>query len=164
MTHAKAPTYKLADYHQKEDAEDLICTLQAYALDPMGGGQGLSDFAIDNLTSTLATLPYAFSILMYVDGKIAGLANCLEGFSSFACKKLINIHDFVILPEFRGQKLSQGLLNAVETEAKKRGCCKLTLEVLEGNKVAHHAYLKFGFKSYELNPSTGRALFLQKPF
>ena len=157
-------TFTLADYRNNHDAAHLVEALSAYASDPMGGGSGLSDYAAQNLPKALADLPHAFSILMYVDGKLAGLANCFEAFSTFACRKLVNIHDFVVLSDFRGMQLSQHLMGAIEAEARKRDCCKLTLEVLEGNKVAWNAYLKFGFESYELDPSTGRALFLEKKF
>jgi len=42
------------------------------------------------------------------------------------------------------------------------GCCKLTLEVLEGNTVARAAYQACGYSGYELNPEIGKALFWQK--
>ena len=38
----------------------------------------------------------------------------------------------------------------------------LTLEVLEGNKVAQAAYRASGFAGYELDPEVGRAMFWQK--
>lgn len=41
-------------------------------------------------------------------------------------------------------------------------CCKLTLEVLEGNKLAQQVYRRFGFQGYELDPKMGRALFYEK--
>lgn len=156
--------FHLVDYNNIDDTNTLVQALDTYARDPMGGGKCLSDFARKNLPSALAELPHAFSILMFHGNEVAGLANCFEGFSTFACRKLVNIHDFVVLPHFRGLQLSQHLLQAVEAEAKRRNCCKLTLEVLEGNMVARKAYQKFGFISYELDASTGKALFLQKEF
>ncbi|MFT5635935.1 MAG: hypothetical protein ACI89T_001390 [Cognaticolwellia sp.] len=38
----------------------------------------------------------------------------------------------------------------------------MTLEVLEGNKVAKNAYQKVGFGSYVLDPEMGQAVFWQK--
>ena len=154
--------FKLVDYDDPQDSACLVEALSAYASDPMGGGKGLSEYAKTNLASELSKLPHAFSILMWYDGKLAGLANCFEGFSTFACRKLVNIHDFVVLSNFRGKQLSQQLMGAVETETRKRNCCKLTLEVLEGNQVARMAYLKYGFENYELDPTTGKALFMEK--
>ena len=47
-------------------------------------------------------------------------------------------------------------------EARTRGCCKLTLEVLEGNRGALEAYLQSGFRAYALDPAMGTAIFLEK--
>ena len=54
------------------------------------------------------------------------------------------------------------MLGKVELLARDRGCCKLTLEVLEGNAVARSAYEKFGFTGYELDPAMGKAHFWEK--
>jgi len=56
------------------------------------------------------------------------------------------------------------MLHEVEKIAKERGCCKLTLEVLEGNCSAKKSYEKFGFSGYELDSEVGKALFWQKVF
>ncbi len=151
-----------ADYTNPQHANDLVYLLDHYARDPMGGNEPLSDHARTHLVGTLAKLPYAFSVLCYVDGKPAGLVNCMEGFSTFACQPLVNIHDAVVLDAFRGMGISQHLLEKVESIARSKGCCKLTLEVLEGNQTARHAYLKFGFDGYQLDPQFGKALFWQK--
>lgn len=151
-----------ADYRDRRHADDLVYLLNAYAQDPMGGGTPLTPQVRENLAPALATLPQAFSLLCYVDGKPAGLANCLEGFSTFKCRKLINIHDIAVLSEFRGMGLGQRLLQQVELVARERDCCKLTLEVLEGNEVARASYRKFGFASYQLDPDLGRALLWEK--
>ena len=54
------------------------------------------------------------------------------------------------------------MLDKVELIAKERACCKITLEVLEGNEPAKSAYIKFGFAGFELDPKMGKALFWQK--
>ncbi len=74
------PVFKLIDYRDPEDSKLLVEALDQYAKDPMGGAKGLSNFAKQNLAQSLAELPHAFSILMLVEDKIAGLANCFEGF------------------------------------------------------------------------------------
>lgn len=151
-----------ADYQNPNHAKDVTDLLDAYAIDPMGGGEALQNKVKENLTAELAKLPHAFSILAYVDEQPAGLANCFEAFSTFACKPLINIHDLVVLKPFRGLGLSQKMLAKVEEIAKSTGCCKVTLEVLSNNEIAKSAYQKFGFSSYELDPETGSAQFWQK--
>lgn len=151
-----------ADYTIPQHQTDIIFLLNSYALDQMGGGEPLSPFVQKSLVAELAARPYAFSILCYVDGKPAGLANCFEGFSSFACKPLINIHDLVVLSEFRSMGLSQRILKEIESIAVSKGCCKITLEVLEGNTTAKGAYRKFGFSGYQLDPKMGDAVFWTK--
>lgn len=152
----------VADYLNTDQAVDIGVLLDAYSRDEMGGSQPLLESVKQNLARELSKLPYAFSILGYVNDKPAGLVNCFEAFSTFQCKPLINIHDIVVINEFRGLGLSQLMLAKVEEIAKSKGCCKITLEVLEGNKVAKNAYTKFGFDSYELDPMVGKALFWQK--
>lgn len=153
--------FVIADYNDNKHCKDLLHLLNIYACDPMGGGTPLSERVKDQLTDKLAKLPHAFSVICYVDGKPAGLSNCFEAFSTFKCKPLVNIHDFVVIEDFRGLGLSQKLLEKIAEEAKSRGCCKLTLEVLDGNLPAKNAYIKFGFEGYELEPEMGKAAFWQ---
>ncbi|WP_159567511.1 GNAT family N-acetyltransferase [Budvicia diplopodorum] len=152
----------VADYTNADQGKDLVELLNNYALDPMGGGEALTPQVKNSLVAELAKLSHAFSVLAYVDGKPAGLINGFFGFSTFACKPLVNIHDVVVDGQFRGLGLSQKMLDKVEQHAKAKGCCKLTLEVLQGNDVAKGSYQKFGFAGYELDPEMGKAMFWQK--
>lgn len=152
----------ILDYQHPQQSADLITLLNLYAQDPMGGGQPLTDYTQQNLASSLAATAHAFSIICYVDNKPAGLVNCFEAFSTFNCKPLVNIHDVIVLQEFRGLNVSQLMLDKVEAVARDKDCCKITLEVLEGNEVAKNAYLKFGFAGYELDPKMGKAMLWQK--
>ncbi len=115
-----------------------------------------------SLATELSRRPHAFSVLCYIDGRPAGLVNCFEGFSTFRCKPLVNIHDVVVIDEFRGRGVSRKMLQRVEAIARQRGCCKLTLEVLEGNEAARRAYRRYGFSGYQLDPAAGQALFWEK--
>lgn len=128
----------------------------------MGGGSELPEFVKLNLASELRKRPQISSVLAFVDNEPAGLAICIEGFSSFSCMPLLNIHDMVVAPKYRGRRISQKILAKAEELAKERKCCKLTLEVLEGNEIAQSAYRSFGFEGYELNPKMGKAMFWQK--
>lgn len=152
----------LADYHNVQQGKDLITLLDAYAQDPMGGAQGLTDNVKENLIKSLIKREDVFTILCYVDDHPAGLINCIEGFSTFNCQPVMNIHDVTVLPEYRGMGLSTKMLNEVEALSSFRGCCKLTLEVLEGNNIAKKSYEKFGFSGYELDPKLGKASFWEK--
>lgn len=153
---------KVADYQNPQDAAHIIELLDIYARDTMGGSQPLTEYARQSLIPALTSLPYALSTLCYVGSQPAGLLNAFESFSTFKCKPLINIHDVIVAPNFRGMGISQMLLKKVEEIARAKGCCKITLEVLEGNTPAQAAYQKFGFSGYQLDPLMGNALFWQK--
>lgn len=145
-----------------EDGDALLALMQSYATDPMGGGTPLAKGVVDNLVPQLALRSDYLGIIAFIDGTPAGLVNCFEGFSTFAAQPLMNIHDVIVAPGFRGRGLSQRMLEAVEQRAGTRGCCKLTLEVLSNNSVAQGAYRKFGFAPYQLDEEAGQALFWQK--
>jgi ribosomal protein S18 acetylase RimI-like enzyme len=151
-----------ADYADPRHRDLIPFLLDAYARDPLGGGEPLSDEVKANLVGELRKLPQALSLLGFCDGNPAGLVNAFFGFSTFRCKPLLNIHDMIVLPEYRGLGLSQLMLTAAENLARAKGCCKLTLEVQSGNEVAMGSYRKFGFSGYELDPRHGQAQFWQK--
>ncbi|MGJ7499138.1 GNAT family N-acetyltransferase [Variovorax sp. ZT5P49] len=152
----------VVDYRDAVQAAALVELLNAYASDPAGGGTPLDADVRKSLPAALAARPQAFSVLAYDGGQPVGLVNCIEGFSTFACKPLVNVHDVVVLPSHRGQRVAQKMFAQVEQEARRRGACKLTLEVLSGNAPAMRAYEREGFMSYQLDPAFGSAVFLQK--
>jgi ribosomal protein S18 acetylase RimI-like enzyme len=151
-----------ADYADPRHQELIPFLLDAYARDPLGGGEPLRDEVKANLVGELRKLPNALSLLGFCDGLPAGLMNAFFGFSTFQGRALLNIHDMIVLPEYRGLGLSQQLLAFAENIARAKGCCKLTLEVQSGNEVAMGSYRKFGFSGYELDPRHGQAMFWQK--
>ncbi len=140
----------------------LIDLLDHYARDPAGGGEPLSDFARDNLIAELAARPFVFSVLAFDGTTPVGLVNAIEGFSTFACRPLVNVHDVVVAASHRGRGIAAQLFAGVEAIARERGACKLTLEVLSGNRTARALYEKLGFDDYRLDPGMGEAQFLQK--
>ncbi len=151
-----------ADYHDARHAQAVVEMLDAYARDPAGGGSGLSAHAREHLVTELAARPQAFSVLAFDGEQAVGLVNCMEGFSTFACKPLVNIHDLAVTASHRGQRIGEAMLDLVEQLARARGACKLTLEVLSGNHSANRLYARTGFISYQLDPAMGHAQFLQK--
>jgi len=154
-----------ADYGNAAHISALIALLDGYARDPAGGGEPLSDFAQANLPAALRARPMLFSVLAFDDaqsGLPVGLVNCVEGFSTFACEPLVNVHDVVVASSHRGQGVAARMLALVEEIARERGACKLTLEVLSGNMIAANLYRRVGFENYQLGPAMGHALFMQK--
>lgn len=155
----------VADYADARHAAALVQMLDAYARDPMGGGEPLSDFSRANVVAELARVPQAFSVLAFLGETCdtpVGLVNCLQGFSTFACKPLINVHDLAVAAGYRGQRIGERMLDLVEDVARQRGACKITLEVLSGNTGAMRLYARAGFAQYALDPAAGQASFMQK--
>ena len=154
---------KNVDYANPQQSADLLMLLDHYSRDPMGSNEPLPQQIRDSLIGELFKRKGQIgSAIAYVDDQPAALVNFVEGFSTFAAKPLINVHDLVVHTNFRGRGLSHQLLAFVEGEAKSRGCCKMTLEVLSENTVAVSSYEKFGFKPYQLSEAAGPAQFWHK--
>jgi len=151
-----------ARYGDPAHAAALVDLLDHYARDPAGGAAPLSDFARGNLVASLAARPFVFSVLAFDGDTPVGLVNAIEGFSTFACAPLVNVHDVVVASSHRGRGIAARLFAEVEAIARERGACKLTLEVLSGNRAARTLYEKLGFDDYQLDPAMGQAQFMQK--
>lgn len=150
---------QLADHGHAGAFLDL---LEHYACDPMGGGAGLKPEVRASLVAELQRVPHFHGALAWHEGEAVGLINCFAGFSTFAAKPLLNIHDIVVRREHRGIGIGQELLAWAAGRARELGCCKLTLEVLANNQRALAAYTRAGFAPYVLDPAAGQALFLEK--
>lgn len=159
---AAAFSIRRADYANAADAAALVMLLDAYASDPAGGGEGLSDFAKAHLVRELSARPQAYSVLAFDGDQPVGLVNCIEGFSTFKCRPLVNVHDVAVLASHRGRGIAEQMLALAETIARERGAVKLTLEVLSGNAPARKLYERIGFAGYQLDPTMGTAQFMQK--
>lgn len=136
--------------------------LDHYARDPMGGGVGLSAYARTHLVDELKRLPTFHGALAWRGEMAVGLINCFAGFSTFAARPLLNIHDIVVHADARRQGIGQALLQWAERRARQLGCCKLTLEILSGNTRAMASYARAGYAPYVLDPAAGHALLMQK--
>jgi len=180
------------DLGDPSHVEGLQAMLREYALSPQGGASALQDEALARLPRLLAdrahyvgwlawlsnpkpvragpslTEPQAMpgpegsSALAASARQCIGLLNAFEGVSTFRAQPLLNLHDIAVTASWRGRGVGRALMAAAEAYAKARGCCKLTLEVLEGNTRAIGLYRSAGFDPYELDPAMGRALFFEK--
>ena len=157
-------TVHALDLSNPAHLDALTLLLDEYARTPEGGAEALAPAVLAALPDALAARPHYAGWVAFVDGRPAGLVNCFEGFSTFRGKPLMNVHDIIVSAPFRRRGIGRALLDAVEHEARRRGCCKITLEVLEGNTGAVAAYLQHGFAPYALDPAMGRAQFFEKKF
>lgn len=152
-----------ADLENAQHQRDVLALTAAYALDPMGNGGPLPPEVLGRLIAGLEAHPTTLILMAYREGKPVAIATCFRGFSTFYAQPLLNIHDFSVLPEHRGQGIGRQLLRAVEQRARQTGCCRVTLEVQEGNAAARHVYESIGFGPAVCGEGTGGSLFYIKP-
>ena len=151
-----------ADLADPDQAGAVVALIDAYARDAFGGGKPLPPAVRAGLIPGLRAHPTTL-VLLAVDGAEAvGVAVCFFGFSSFQARPLLNVHDLAVRPDARGRGVGRALLAAAEARARARGCCKLTLEVLDRNDRARGLYASVGFADVGLGDSTFTR-FLTKP-
>jgi ribosomal protein S18 acetylase RimI-like enzyme len=151
-----------ADLNDTRHQTAVLQLINAYARDPMGGGRDLPAAVRDCLISGLRQHPTSLVFLAFDDATPVGVAVCFIGFSTFAARPLINIHDLAVIPDHRGQGIGRLLLERVEAKGRDLGCCKLTLEVREDNHRAQRLYQRFGFGDMPSELGPVRNWFLQK--
>jgi GNAT superfamily N-acetyltransferase len=143
------------------DAQGVVEVLDSYATDPVGGGQPLRSDVRERLIPALREQPNSLVLLAFDDEQASGIAVWVFGFSTFQARPLLNIHDWAGGPGHRGKGVGRALLLEAEKQALGRGCCKLTLEVQEGNLTARSLYDRFGFADFVVGDS-GPTRFLSK--
>jgi GNAT superfamily N-acetyltransferase len=148
-----------ADLDRAEHARDIVALTAAYATDPMGNGAPLPAPVLEQLIPGLRAHPTTKVFLLYDGNRAVGIATCFVGFSTFRARPLINLHDFAVLPTERGRGLGLLLLQSVLAKAVEAGCCKVTLEVQEGNKIARRVYERVGFRHAVYGEQNGGTLF-----
>ena len=163
-SHIAVPAVEIieADLNRPDHQQWVLDLVDAYASDPMGNGQPLPDKVKRNLIPGLRKHPTTLIFMAFVQNEAVGIAVCFIGFSTFAARPLINIHDLAVLPGQRGRGVAKGLLAAVECKARELGCCKVTLEVLENNRRALKVYAAAGFARATYTEEAGGALFFAK--
>jgi len=136
----------LANLENPAHQQALLSLLDMYSRDEFGSGRPLATETAAKLIPRLREAR-AVCFLAQEGATFAGLALCLPSFSSFRAQPILNVHDIAVSPAHRGKGIGQALLQAVEAEARRRGCCKVTLEVREDNEVAKSAYQRAGFRA-----------------
>ena len=151
-----------ADYSDAAIRSAIPDLLNIYAKDLLGFRSGIDKKVLDALVPGLEKTPNNLVLLACVEKSYVGMAICFSSFSTFHAMPLINIHDFMVRPEYRGQGIGEALLEEIERIAQEKGCCKITLEVQENNTAARRLYRRFGFKDSFLDPEAGSQLFMSK--
>ena len=139
-------TFSFCDFSNEEHNGKLAALINQYIMDPMGGGTQLTPLQQLRLVDGLANHPSCFVIFILNNQQIIGLATCFINFSTFKAKPYINIHDLIIDHHFRSKGFGKCLLQQIESIAKDRNYCKITLEVRDDNFAAKNLYSNLGFK------------------
>lgn len=138
-----------ADLSDREHARALVELVDSYAREPGGQNAPIGAEARERMAAGLAAHPAAFALLARAEGAFVGVAVCVWGFSTFAGRPSLNIHDLAVLPAFRGRGIGRSLLEEAERRARARDSAKLTLEVHDSNAGAKRLYERFGFGPWE---------------
>ena len=146
------PDFKFVevDLNKKHHAHAFVKLMNAYMEDPMGKSESISEDLAEQIIKDLKVHPTYLGVMVEKDGQFVALANCFRNYSTFKAQSLINIHDFIVMPECRNQGAGMFLLKSIEKIGKERSCCRINLEVRNDNKAAMQLYQKAGFR--ECNP------------
>ena len=138
--------FVMCDFTNPVHVEHFLELQRAYMTDPMGDVAPHSPEKEETLISKLQAHQEAFQLFAKLGDAYIGLANCFYGFSTFSAKKLINIHDLVVLPDYRDLGVGRKMLEEIARIGRKKDCCKITLEVRQDNERGKHLYKSEGFK------------------
>ena len=123
----------------------VIKLLNDYMKDPMGNNRPMPKELASQIIAGLKQHSGFLGFFVLADELFAGLANCNINFSTFQAKPLINIHDFIVAPEYRNVGFGHFLLSGIINYASQNGYCRVNLEVREDNANAKSLYKKMGF-------------------
>ena len=133
------------DFQDADVVGQYLAMLDAYALDPMGAEQPLSNEVRNRLPDDLRRIPGAHCLLAKHGDTPVGVATCFTGYSTFRARPLLNIHDIAVLRAWRGKSVGRRLLAEIAELGEQLGCCRVTLEVRADNPTARRLYESNGF-------------------
>lgn len=140
---------EIVDFSLQEHQAAFFRLLDAYMLDEMGLQRPLEHLHAEKVMTDLRQHSSYRGFMVKKGSEYLALANCFINYSTFAGRRLINIHDFVVHPQHRGQGAGLFLLNAIAGYARENNFCRINLEVREDNDKAMNLYRKFGFNECE---------------
>lgn len=138
----------IADLSLAEHADAVVELLDMYCQDFFGNHAPLENEVRYGVISRLKEAG-GTCFLARDEESYVGLAICLPSFSSFRARPLLNVHDIAVVPHQRGKGIGRALLGAIEQEARRRGCAKITLEVRSDNALAMDLYRRCGYRGSE---------------
>lgn len=151
-----------AEFENNEHCDAIRRLLNEYALEPLEGGTGLAPEVLSELIPHLREQSSVLVLLARLEADIVGIAVCLWGFSTFAARPALNIHDLAVSGTCRGQGIGTALIDEVERRAREKDCARITLEVRAENGAARNLYARYGFEGATYEVPTGVTLFCSK--
>lgn len=137
------------DFADPEHQSAFISLLNHYMDDPMGDHPQLTPEREKELIRGMADHPASFVLFAKQNGNYIAFTTCFINFSTFKAKPYVNIHDVVVLKEYRDQGIGRKLLEKVIAICRDRDYCKITLEVRDDNANAKRLYHSLGFEECE---------------
>ncbi|MDR1864509.1 MAG: GNAT family N-acetyltransferase [Bacteroidales bacterium] len=147
MKNPETITVHTCDYENTDDVNAVGSLINAYIADEMGGGDPLTPQQQSQLATALEQHPKSLVLLACIGNVRCGMLVAFENFSTFTVRPMINIHDVIVLKEYRGKHIGRTLLESVASIAGQRGCSRITLEVREDNVIAQRLYKSVGFEA-----------------
>lgn len=141
----KTPVIIEVDLTDVAHANAMLHLLNAYMQDEMGIGEVLPEELGPRIIRRLKQHEGYIGFFVCLGNRFVGLANCNLNSSQLNKISSINIHDFIVCPEFRGQGIGLFLLENIEKYASKKGLQQINLEVRNDNYKAQQLYRKAGF-------------------
>lgn len=143
--------FEIVNLDRKEHRNAVVALLNEYMMDDMGAQKPFESSMHDKVLNDLKQHPSYTGFLLKSDTSYVALANCFVNYSTFQAKHLINIHDYIVSSNQRGNGFGKELLNQIIEYAKECDYCRLSLEVRDDNVKAKALYQKLGFKPDEPN-------------
>lgn len=134
------------DFSNPEHLNGICELLNAYIGDQMGGGKPLNKLQQLRLVDGLNNHPTVIVLLALAGERPVGMLVAFENFSTFTVRPMVNIHDLIVLPEFRGLGVGRKLMKAIEVRAREKGCSRISLEVRHDNVKAQTLYVSLDFQ------------------
>lgn len=134
-----------ADLSDPSDGDAIVALTDAYARDPMGGGEPLPADVKGGLVAAMREHGNVVVWLAEDEDEPVGILTGIVKFSTFAASSTLNVHDIAVLPERRDEGVGAQLLQAAERWARKQDLARMSLEVLDDNP-ARRLYEREGFE------------------
>lgn len=140
-------TIEKVDLNNLKHCDALVELLNEYMKDKVGAGKSMPKELGHKILGGLKKHSAYLGFLVKINGYYVALANCNLNCSIWQALPLINIHDFIVHPNYRKKGIGTFLLNEIKEFARENAYCKLNIEVREDNLKAKELYEKAGFSS-----------------